>query len=366
MYGDGMQVRDWLHVSDHAAGIEFVLRHGAAGRGVQPRRRERATEPRGHRAAAGGDGPRLVARPLGARPAGARSPVRDGRLEGGRARLAGAGAVRGGPARRRSPGIASIAEWVAAARSGDWDAYYARQYGDRLAAGRGGGRGRLTDAGRGHRRPGPPGPGADRGARERAVHRHARARSPWSRPELDLDTLTTDSVIAPDRARPPGGRHPRRRLDRRRRLRQRPGPRAAPQRRSRPAWIAEACADRGVHLALVSTNEVFDGARTDGLGYAPDDEPAPINAYGREQARGRAPGDRRDGARRRHAVRDRSARRGSTGRRATTSRPRSPQPRCGAKAAGEPLRVVGDEIGTPTYTPDVADADRRAASGRTP
>jgi dTDP-glucose 4,6-dehydratase len=27
-------------------------------------------------------------------------------------------------------------EWVASARSGDWDSYYARQYGDRLAAGR--------------------------------------------------------------------------------------------------------------------------------------------------------------------------------------------------------------------------------------
>jgi dTDP-glucose 4,6-dehydratase len=31
MYGDGMQVRDWLHVSDHAAGIDFVLRHGEPG-----------------------------------------------------------------------------------------------------------------------------------------------------------------------------------------------------------------------------------------------------------------------------------------------------------------------------------------------
>jgi dTDP-glucose 4,6-dehydratase len=31
MYGDGMQVRDWLHVDDHAAGIEFVLDHGVAG-----------------------------------------------------------------------------------------------------------------------------------------------------------------------------------------------------------------------------------------------------------------------------------------------------------------------------------------------
>ena len=27
-------------------------------------------------------------------------------------------------------------DWVAGARSGDWDSYYERQYGDRLAAGR--------------------------------------------------------------------------------------------------------------------------------------------------------------------------------------------------------------------------------------
>jgi dTDP-glucose 4,6-dehydratase len=27
-------------------------------------------------------------------------------------------------------------EWVASARSGDWDSYYRRQYGERLAAGR--------------------------------------------------------------------------------------------------------------------------------------------------------------------------------------------------------------------------------------
>jgi dTDP-glucose 4,6-dehydratase len=31
LYGDGRQVRDWLHVDDHCAGIEFVLRDGAAG-----------------------------------------------------------------------------------------------------------------------------------------------------------------------------------------------------------------------------------------------------------------------------------------------------------------------------------------------
>jgi|ERR671931_175135 dTDP-glucose 4,6-dehydratase len=31
LYGDGRQVRDWLYVEDHCAGIELVLRQGAAG-----------------------------------------------------------------------------------------------------------------------------------------------------------------------------------------------------------------------------------------------------------------------------------------------------------------------------------------------
>jgi dTDP-glucose 4,6-dehydratase len=31
LYGDGLNVRDWLHVDDHCAGIEFVLRNGEPG-----------------------------------------------------------------------------------------------------------------------------------------------------------------------------------------------------------------------------------------------------------------------------------------------------------------------------------------------
>jgi dTDP-glucose 4,6-dehydratase len=31
MYGDGLQVRDWLHVDDHARGIQHVLEHGELG-----------------------------------------------------------------------------------------------------------------------------------------------------------------------------------------------------------------------------------------------------------------------------------------------------------------------------------------------
>jgi dTDP-glucose 4,6-dehydratase len=32
LYGDGMNVRDWLHVDDHCQGIEVVLEHGEPGR----------------------------------------------------------------------------------------------------------------------------------------------------------------------------------------------------------------------------------------------------------------------------------------------------------------------------------------------
>ena len=31
LYGDGLNVRDWLHVDDHAAGIEAALLHGCPG-----------------------------------------------------------------------------------------------------------------------------------------------------------------------------------------------------------------------------------------------------------------------------------------------------------------------------------------------
>ncbi len=42
IYGDGGNVRDWLYVEDHCAGILLVLRQGRAGREVQHRRRQRA------------------------------------------------------------------------------------------------------------------------------------------------------------------------------------------------------------------------------------------------------------------------------------------------------------------------------------
>ena len=46
VYGDGRQVRNWLHAEDHAAAIDLVLRRGQRRAGLQRRRRQRAREPR--------------------------------------------------------------------------------------------------------------------------------------------------------------------------------------------------------------------------------------------------------------------------------------------------------------------------------
>ena len=50
--------------------------------------------------------------------------------------------------------------------------------------------------------------------------------------------------------------------------------------------LAEACAERGTDLLIVSTNEVFDGSRTDGRPYEPTDPVAPGNPYGASKAEG--------------------------------------------------------------------------------
>jgi dTDP-4-dehydrorhamnose reductase len=50
--------------------------------------------------------------------------------------------------------------------------------------------------------------------------------------------------------------------------------------------LAHACAHRGTRLVVISTNEVFDGERTDGRGYRETDAPAPRNPYGRSKLAG--------------------------------------------------------------------------------
>jgi dTDP-4-dehydrorhamnose reductase len=121
------------------------------------------------------------------------------------------------------------------------------------------------------------------------------------------------------------------------------------------ATLARAAAERGIDLVVISTNEVFDGRRTDGRGYRPSDAPAPINPYGASKL---------EGERQAVAAWERAAG-GALGIVRTAwlyGPPGNDFPTKildaadRARNAGEPLRVVGDEYGTPTYAHDLAEA----------
>jgi len=119
--------------------------------------------------------------------------------------------------------------------------------------------------------------------------------------------------------------------------------------------LAEACARRGTDLLVISTNEVFNGSRMDGRPYEPVDPISPGNPYGASKAEGerlatvafeRSPGASIGIARTAWLF-------GTPGR-DFPSRILDAADR--ARSAGESLRAVGDEWGTPTYTEDVAEA----------
>ncbi len=120
--------------------------------------------------------------------------------------------------------------------------------------------------------------------------------------------------------------------------------------------LAAACAERGVDLLIVSTNEVFAGDREDQGGYAPTDLTTPPNAYGRSKLAGERAAT---------AAFEQAGGAGHLGI-ARTAWLFGPPGRdfpnkildaaAKAQAEAQPLRVVGDEWGTPTYAADVADA----------
>jgi dTDP-4-dehydrorhamnose reductase len=132
--------------------------------------------------------------------------------------------------------------------------------------------------------------------------------------------------------------------------------------------LAEGCAEAGVDLIVVSTNEVFGAERTDGRGWRPDDPAAPANPYGASKLAG-----------------ERAARAAYDAPRPTGGAAGSVRRRPGpalavvrtawlygppgndfpskivlaalrARAAGEVLKVVGDEFGSPTSSADLAEA----------
>jgi dTDP-4-dehydrorhamnose reductase len=136
--------------------------------------------------------------------------------------------------------------------------------------------------------------------------------------------------------------------------------------------MAQACADAGAALVIVSTNEVFDGRRTDGLPYGPTDRPKPGNPYGAAKLAGEMAARAAYGA-----TGDGFAAATVTG--STSEPPAVPALAivrtawlCGlpgldfpqkilaagekARAAGQALSLVSDEVGCPTYAPDLAAA----------
>jgi dTDP-glucose 4,6-dehydratase len=133
MYGDGLQRRDWLYVSDHAAGVEAVLRRGASGEvyniagGTEMTNRdtvEMLLDRLGK--------PWSLVRHVEDRPGHDRRYAMDAE------KIAGLGWR---PSVTFDDGLAETVDWYVAneawwraTKSGDWDAYYERQYGDRLRA----------------------------------------------------------------------------------------------------------------------------------------------------------------------------------------------------------------------------------------
>lgn len=174
----------------------------------------------------------------------------------------------------------------------------------------------------------------------------------WSRPDFDLDDArSAERLIARDE--PHTVFHPAAWTDVDGCARD---PDLAHRRNATAAGeLAAACANGGVRMLLVSTNEVFDGARTDGRGYLETDEVRPVNRYGASKLAGE------------EAARDAFAQSGREDllwivRTAWLYGPPGNDFPAKIIAAadrlepGSALRVVSDEFGSPTYTVDLARA----------
>ncbi|HEY4944700.1 MAG TPA: dTDP-glucose 4,6-dehydratase [Candidatus Limnocylindrales bacterium] len=132
LYGDGMQVRDWLYVADHAAAVDHVLRRGVSG--------EVYNVPGSHHVPNRDVVAQLLAY-LG-KPWSLVRFVEDRPGHDRRYAMDGAKLAQLGWSNRVAfaDGLAATIDWFRAneawwrtARSGDWDAYYERQYAGRLA-----------------------------------------------------------------------------------------------------------------------------------------------------------------------------------------------------------------------------------------
>ena len=133
LYGDGLQRRDWLHVADHAAAIDFVLRHGEPGATYNvPGGDERPNRDVVAAILSRLGRPWSLVRSVPDRPGHDRRYAMDG------SRLA---ALGWRPVVEPGPGLDATVDWYRdneawwrAVRDASFDEYYARQYADRLAS----------------------------------------------------------------------------------------------------------------------------------------------------------------------------------------------------------------------------------------
>ena len=384
LYGDGLQRRDWLHVADHAGAIAHVLRHGGRGRGLQRPGVRGADQPRG-----GGAAPGRCSTSPGR--SSARSPTGPGHdrryaMDGGASRRAGLGepgaaSTRGSP--RPWPGTAITSGGGArrAAATGTPTTPASTRSASRRRRRR-----RRTDERQGRpdvpqdppgKRPGRlmrvaiTGAGGRLGRALVAALEEAPFTGPvgplaWDLPDHDLDEPA--SCGPPRSARSTRRRRPHGGVDRRRRLRHGSRARPPPERRRgrRPRRGLRAGRGRSRlrldQRGLRRPSDRRARLRPGTTSLARSTRTAPASAPGRLPRRPRT-----------------SATAASRRPRRASPRPRGPSSRIvrtawlfgppgndfpdkilaaaeRARAAGEPLRVVGDEIGSPTYAPDLAEA----------
>jgi dTDP-4-dehydrorhamnose reductase len=117
--------------------------------------------------------------------------------------------------------------------------------------------------------------------------------------------------------------------------------------------LATGCAARGAALVLISTNEVFDGARSDGRGYRESDPTNPINAYGTSKLAGETAAGEAFG---RHPERLWVVRTAWLFGPPGNDFPAKILAAADRLEPGASLPVVADEVGSPTHTGDLAGA----------
>ena len=172
--------------------------------------------------------------------------------------------------------------------------------------------------------------------------------APWRRSEYDLDF--TDPARLLDRDQPSLVIHAAAWTDVDGCARD---PALAMRRNAQAAsTLAAACVSRRVKLVVLSTNEVFDGTRDDGAGYAETDATRPLSAYGASKLAGEDAARAAFGGRTGLWIVRTAWLYGPPGR-DFPARIIAASDRLGDDEA---IPVVADETGSPTFTPDLARA----------